>query len=66
MKVSKEVQFTLTEEEICAIVLKHMKDDGQLPEMEFPFEKTRTSIMYSQPNDVYKFEVIMEKGTVDE
>lgn len=66
MKVSKEAQFTLTEEELSRIVLKHMRDDGQLPEMEFHFENTRTSIMYSQSQDVYKFDVTMEKGTVDE
>jgi len=65
MKVSKEVQFTLTEEELSRIVLKHMEEEGQLPEMESPFEKTRTSLMYSSQNDVYKFEITMEKGTVD-
>jgi hypothetical protein len=67
MKISKEAEFILTQEEVSEILLDHMMIQGKLPEIDKEsYSEVRTRFLYSPSEDVYKFTAMLEKGSIDE
>jgi hypothetical protein len=64
MKVSNETEFILTQEEVSDILLDHMRTQRKLPII--AHNEIRTRFLYSPSDDVYKFTVMLEKGSIDE
>jgi len=65
MKVSKEIQFTITEEEICTLLLARLIENSELPELgDMPVIKR--NLYYNKEKDLYTFEIRLEKGAIND